>query len=481
MSSKNSFMTRIRKRFGSKADSVSIEPGTRVRLSGKGLRIEGSETAYAVEMGKQTVHLCPDRSIDKAGRKAPYPYLLFDPELYHSGLAHCLRLEPGKTLAVDHRDENQNLVFKKPKHAFRRHLQISHEGDALVFRDPISELGTYLTVLPEQPGGLRIEQDRERALHRVRAVYGGPLQRLTAEAAMQTLKEVNRAVRDEPYRQKDSLGNAGSVVQLPNYLAPVIVGDLHGQVDNLLKILVENSLMDALDNKEAVLILLGDAVHMEGQEELKEMDSSVLIMDLIFKLKLAYPEQVFFITGNHDSFSPDVMKGGIPQSVLWEKRLMELRGKEYCQELDLFYHQSPLIVLSDDFVACHAGPPCSKVTLETLVEARQFPKLVHELTWNRIKSRNWLVGYQRSDVKRFRKSLGLDDSIPFIVAHYPQDGKNTLWLNINEIPNHHIVFSARTDQVALFKRVNWKLIPQCYPTEALTAAVNELDEPENNS
>jgi hypothetical protein len=472
--SKNSLVKKLRKRFGGKAETVKLAPGDRLRLSGKGLRVPGTETAFAVEMGKQKIHVCPDRPANKSTSEPPYDYLVYDPELYASGLAHGLRLKPGKTLSVDHRQDHQKLVFSKPKHAFRRHLQISHEGGALVFRDPISELGTYLSIVPEEPDGLRLDRDRRRSLKRIREIFGGQLEQLSAEEAMTTLKEANRLVRQEPYRQRDSLGNAGSIIELPPHMAPVIVGDLHGQVDNLLKILMENSLLDLLDSREAVLILLGDAVHLESEGKLEDMDSSVLIMDLILKLKLAYPEQVFFITGNHDSFSPDVMKGGVPQSVLWENRLRELRGTDYCQELALFYRQSPLIVLSEDFVACHAGPPCSKVNLETLVEARQFPKLVHELTWNRIKSRNWPLGYRRGDVKRFRKSLGLDDTIPFIVAHYPQSKKDTLWLNINEVPNHHIVYSARPDRVGLFRRVGRELVPLVYPAEPLIEAVNAV-------
>jgi len=166
------------------------------------------------------------------------------------------------------------------------------------------------------------------------------------------------------------------------------------------------------------------------------------------------------------------MKGGVPQSVLWEKRLNQLRGKEYCQELALFYRQSPLLVLSEDFVACHAGPPCSSVSLETLIEARQFPKLVHDLTWNRIKSRGWPLGYRRGDVKRFRKSLGLDETVHFIVAHYPQSKEGTLWLNVDEIPNHHILYSARSDQVGLFIRTNGEMTPQIYPAEPLLELVS---------
>ena len=472
MRAKRSFLRGLHKHFGRSYETVTPETSDKLRLSGKGLRVQGEKTSFAVEMGKQTLHVCPDLPLNPRLRKPPFEYVVFDPELYYSGIAHSLRLKPGEILSIDYRQEQQKLAFGHPKHAFRRHLQISHEGDAFGFRDPISELGTYLSILPGEQGSLRFERHRAQSLRRINELFGGPVIQLSPESALDTLKAANRLLRQEPYRKPDSLGNAGSVVELPQHLTPVIVGDLHGLVDNLLKILSENSFLEALDRGEAALILLGDAVHPEADGQLEDMDSSILIMDLIFKLKLAFPEQVFFIMGNHDSFSPDVMKGGVPQSVLWEKRLNQLRGKEYCQELALFYRQSPLLVLSEDFVACHAGPPCSKVSLETLIEARQIPKLVHELTWNRIKSRGWPLGYRRGDVKRFRKSLDLDETVPFIVAHYPQSKKGTLWLNVDEIPNHHILYSARSDQVGLFTRVNGEMTPQIYPAEPLLEMVS---------
>jgi len=467
-----SLLKQLRKRFGGGSDTVILQASDKLRLSGKAVRVECQETAFIVRMGKQTLHVCPDRPVDPGLRKPPYDYLVFDPGLYHSGIAQSLRIQPGETLSIDYRQEQQKLVFSRPKHAFRRHLQITYDGKSLVFRDPISELGTYLSLLSdEQESGL-LERGRSLSKQRIREIYGGPVVQLQADKALATLKKVNLLLRRDSFRKQDSLGNAGSIVELPGYLTPVIVGDLHAQVDNLLKILCENHFLESLDRGEAALILLGDAVHPEADEQLAAMDSSVLIMDLILKLKLAFPKQVFFIVGNHDSFSPDVMKGGVPQSVLWERRLAELRGKEYCQELALFYRQSPLLILSKDFVACHAGPPCSKHSFEMLVEARQHPELVHELTWNRIKSKNWPLGYRRGDIKRFRKSLGLDESVPFIVAHYPQSKNDTLWLNVDGIPNHHILFSARPDQVALFTRVKGELTPQIYPAEKLLGTVN---------
>lgn len=204
------------------------------------------------------------------------------------------------------------------------------------------------------------------------------------------------------------------------------------------------------------------------------MESSVLIMDMIFRLKLRFPKQVFFLVGNHDSFSPDVMKGGVPQSLLWERKLEQLRGKAYLEELNLFYRQSPLIVFARDFLACHAAPPTSPVSLEKLVEVRQYPKLIHELTWNRVKARGFPMGYSRGDVKRFRKAMNLDKKTPFIVAHFPQSGDETVWLDVARIQQHHVLYSAHKDQLAIFTRVQGQILPQIYPATPLLEPISEI-------
>jgi len=472
MNKQSSFFSGLRSRLGGGHESVTPEPSQRLRLSGKGIRVPFQGTPFAIEMGKQTLHVCPDLPIDPRLREPPHDFIVFDPELYYSGIAHSLRLAPGKKLAVDYREESQKLVFGHPRDAFRRHLQITHEGHSLVFRDPISELGTYLSLLADEPEKSWLETHRERNAKKVIDIFGGPIEQLPADIALDTLQQANRLLKRDPYRRKDSFGNVGALVELPAHLTPIVVGDLHAQLDNLLKILCENSFLDCLERGDAALILLGDAVHPEADGELESMDSSVLIMDLIFKLKLKFPEQVFFVVGNHDSFSPDVMKAGVPQSLLWEKRIKELRGEKYREELSLFYRQSPLVVLSQDFVACHAGPPRSIVSHGMLVEARQNPGLVHELTWNRVKTRGYPMGYTRRDVIRFRKSLNLEDTMPFIVAHYPQSRDDTLWLNVGNIPHHHVLFSARPDQLAVFTRVQGEMLPQIYPAESLLEAIN---------
>jgi len=468
------FFKSLRKKFGAKYETVQLEPSQRLRLSGQAMRVPLDGASFVVEMGKQTIHLCPDLPVDAESNPTKCDYLLFDPTLYYSGIAQTLRLGPGKKLTIDHRKEFQKAAFSHTKDAFRRHLQILHDGDYLVFRDPISELGTYLSLLAEDKQQHQFTAHRQANLQKIINIFGGPIVQQPSDEAFDTIKQVNQILKQDAHRKQDSFGNAGGLVELPPKLTPIIIGDLHAQLDNLLKILSENSYLDELERGSAALILLGDAVHPEAEDELSNMDSSVLMMDIIFKLKLRFPEQVFFVVGNHDSFSPDVMKAGVPQSLVWERRITELRGEAYREELNLFYRQSPLVVISGDFVACHAGPARSAVSLQSLVEARQNPSLVHELTWNRVKTKGYPLGYSKGDVRRFRKGLNLDDDMPFIVAHFPQSRHETIWLNVAEIPHHHLLFSAQPDQMAVMTRVQGEMLPQIYPAEPMLEAINAL-------
>jgi len=474
MAKKLSFWKNLRGYLGAADETVILAPSEKLRLSGKGTRIPLSGfPIFEVEMGKQRLHVYPDLSVDKQAQRTPCDFILFDPQRYCGGISHFLRLSPGETLAIDRNSENQEYVFSSPRDAFRRHFSVIHEGDALVFRDPVSELGTYLSLIDEEQDTFRLSSRRVAALKRVIEIFGGVIQPLPPEQALATLREVNRCLRDQSQCRKDSVGNPGGVLELPPHLIPILVGDLHAQIDNLLKILSENAYLESLENGEAALIILGDAVHPEQDGELEDMDSSLLMMDLIFKLKLRFPEQVFYIVGNHDSFSHDVMKHGVPQGLLWDKHVTASRGEEYRIELELFYRQSPLVVVSQDFIACHAGPARSRISLETLVNVRQYPGILHEITWSRIRTRRFPAGYTRGDVRRFRKGLGAESDKPFFVGHHPYSKDGTVWLNAGHIDHHHIIISARPDCIGMFTRIDGILIPEVYPTESLTAWLNE--------
>lgn len=471
---KPSLWQTIREYFQPRQETVIPDRSQRLRLSGKHLRIPlNGYPEFRIEMGKQTLLLTPAPGINTDHTDSPCDFILYDPKRFTNSIAHFLRLSPGSTLEIDSKIEYQEQVFSSPRDAFRRQFSVSHGGDSLVFRDPISELGTYVSLVSETqdiPGHVL---RRRTALKKVLNIFGGPLAPLTPPTAMAILKRVNALLMTEVGHDKDALGNPGGILHLPDTVTPVLVGDLHARIDNLLTVLSENAILDALENGTAALIILGDAVHPEEPGSLDEMDSSLLMMDLILSLKIRFPDNVFYIIGNHDSFLHEIMKRGVPQGLLWDKHVVSTRGEEYKAELELFYRQSPLVVLAKDFIACHAGPTRKKVTRQTLIDVRQFPEIVHDITWNRVRTAAFPAGYTRSDVRLFRKGLDVDNDIPFIVGHHPCSSDETLWLNVGQIMQHHVVISSRPDRVGLFSGIDDKMVPQIYPVEPLTRWLNE--------
>jgi predicted phosphodiesterase len=473
---KPSIWQNIRGYFQPDQETVHLDHTQRLRLSGKELRIPlDGYPVYKIEMDKLTLILSPDPGITATDNAPPCDFILYDPERYLPGIAHFERLSPGSTLAIDSKVEYQEQVFSSPRDAFRRHFSVSHEGDSLIFSDPISELGTYISLSGDpQEVPDRVLQ-RRAALKRVREIFGGPLESLSQPEATATLKQVNSLLMNETGHPRDALGNPGGLLELSDNVMPIVVGDLHTQLDNLLTILSENAVLDSLEKGTAALIILGDAVHPEAPGKLDDMESSLLMMDLIFRLKLRFPDNVFYIVGNHDSFLHEIMKQGIPQGLLWDKHVLSTRGEEYKAELELFYQRSPLLVLAKDFIACHAGPPRKKVSRQVMIDAHQFPDIVHDLTWSRVRTSGFPAGYTRGDVRQFRKGLEVDSDTPFIVGHHPCSIDETLWLNVGQIKQHHVVISSRCGCVGLFISIDGKMVPQIYPVEALTTWLNEQD------
>lgn len=447
-----------------------LQPLTgRTRLSGKPLTIACDGHPMRVEMGEQTLEIYPDRPLCGAPDGGETAYRIVDPNQYFDRIGHFARLAPGKTFAVDSDDEDQAPLFSDPRAAYRRNLRIEHRHDSLRFSDRISDLGTFLSPIVGDPhSGSRLVEARRQALRRILDIHGGPLRALDPEAAIDRVRQVNEQLRQSDLRPGDVEGNPGALLELPASLTPVMVGDLHGQVDNLLSVLCENDFLHALENRSGCLLLLGDAVHSDVPNQLEDTDGSVLIMDIIFSLMLAFPGRVFLLLGNHDSFSPDVMKSGVPQGIIWEKALRRSRGEQYTAELATFYELCPLVAVGEEFVACHAGPIRKRVSRDQLINVRQSPQLVHDLMWNRVKSPGFPSGYGRGDVKRFRKSLELPKKTDFVVGHYVLSEDETIWRNVMGIKGHHIIYSAELSRVGVFTRVGGIIVPQIYRCEALT-------------
>jgi predicted phosphodiesterase len=435
-------------------------------------RVPLGQGALELKIGDHRLHIYPDLGI-KCQDTDTTDLIVLDPDHYFSQMSQYQRLKKNRKIEVRYTDDEHKKPLNELFQSKQFCVQISHEGNALVFTQSGTKTPSSLSLLSESNGIQIAVSHRQHALDMVLEIFGGPIETLPPDQALDLIKSVNNQMSDSQYQAKSDDGFPGGLVELPENLTPIIIGDLHACIDNLLKILSESALMQELNSGTSALVFLGDAVHDESKETSARMDTSVLIMDLIFKLKQRYSNQVFYILGNHDSFSEEVSKCGVPQGQLWGEHLKATRGEEYLNELQRFYHQSPRVALSTDFAACHAGPPRARFKRDCLVNLRANPHLAQDITWIRMKTPASPSGYGSTEVRRFRSSLGLDKDAPLIVAHTPFDPDSTVWHDIGRIPHHHVVYSARPDKVGVFFRINGRLVSQVYSTEPLLEWLNK--------
>ncbi len=459
-----------------------VEISGKKHLKGEGIKVPFHGVPLQICLGSDDnkLHLFPERLLKSRPEASSTGFILFNPAHFHSRISGFIRLEREKKLVLGRSDPDQTAILSYSDTVNDRHLAVTYEGDAFIFKDLRSDAGTTLSVINTPEEIARVVRQRQEKLYHLREIFGGPIQPLPLLEAQSVLERVNQIMTQEVHRPINLEGQPGAVLRLPDEVTPILIGDLHAQIDNLMIILSQNQFLDSLEKGTACLIFLGDAVHSELEGQMENMTGSMLMMDFIFKLKTRFPQQVFHIRGNHDSFAPEVSKGGIPQGLLWEKHLVAERGMRYRQEMDRYYDQLPYVVLAKDFLACHASPPSRKVNLDMLINANENQGLIEQLIHNRVKRSGYPGGYTSKDVKRFRKGLGLGPNFTFIVGHNPLNDTETFWLNIGDIENHHIIYSAGPHSVGVFTRVGNGIIPLSYNAEPLLEVINAIPDIEEN-
>jgi len=439
------------------------------------VRISRDDSPIELLIGKQKLHLRLETGISAEPQAGAGNWLLIDPEKFYSEVVGFERLDPGSKILIGRANEHLDKIFHFPKSVMKRHLTLANKKGQIVIKPLDGEAETYVSRIEDNLDVDRLRTRNLSNLKHVRKIFGGPIEMLPPEEALATIEQAVDIFRDEPYRVRDSHGNPGGILELPSKLTPVIVGDLHAEVDNLLKILSTDQYLKGLKNGSAVLVFLGDTVHSQRRDSLEEMESSLLMLDLIFKLKIRFPGGVFWLRGNHETLDESVGKAGVPQGLILQEKSRALRGKKYVERLAKVFDLLPYVTKSRDFIAVHGGPTRSSGTLQDFIDIRDHPQLAWQLTWNRLRSPIRPTGYTKKDVKAFRKRLGSEKQTPLIVSHTPLSIEGTVWRDAGDINNHHIVYSANRDRLGVFVRVGQEMIPLEYPVEPVLNFLNELD------
>jgi len=120
-------------------------------------------------------------------------------------------------------------------------------------------------------------------------------------AVIDVLKKGTDSNNTDPYRQ-------GNVIVLPNTGEIVVTGDLHGHRKNFERIVK----FADLGNNPGRHLVLQEIIHGGDEDDSSGCLSYKLLLDAV-KYKVAYPHQVHFILGNHDTAfisDSEVMKNG---------------------------------------------------------------------------------------------------------------------------------------------------------------------------
>ncbi len=446
------------------------------KLTGAG-RISHDGKSLDIIIGRHHLRLIPEIPLGAGKRylRQHKNWIVRKPETCSDKtLRGFARIRPGETIMLGRSNKDYDTLFGFKKDVGKRHVSVTNLKGDLLLRPLDRDKPVRIVRLDDQDNREQMDSTRISAMLQARSLLGGTISMLDKRSALALILEVNEILAEEPYRPCDADGFPGGLLEVPDEPTPVIVGDLHGEVDNLLKILTESCLIVALQEKRAILCILGDAVHSENVQEMEDMDSSILMMDLILSLKRRFPANVFYLRGNHDDFDPELSKNGIPQGLLMKKALDQSRNKAYVEAMQTFYDRLPFMIVSNSFIGVHAGPPRVGTTRNQIINIRKNRKVANELIKNRLKRPHYLSGYGKTEIKALRKLLDSAKSTPVIVGHTPLDPFGTIWQNVGAIKNHHIVYSSHQKGAGFFIRINGKMIPLSYPHEPLVKLINKM-------
>lgn len=439
-------------------------------------RIAHDGKTFELRLGKQQLHFHPEIPLGVKKKNIKKNWLIYSPlSCSIKNILGFARLCVGESVVIGRENELYSEIFDLDASVAQRHVQIINRNGDLILTPLDRDKSVSIVRTEDQDNRERVEAHRYEALLAIKDIYSGPIDPLPPNQALQLLKEVNEIVENDPFAPKNKFGKAGGLIHLPDDITPIVIGDLHAQVNNLLKILSENYLIECLYANTACLIILGDAVHSEVSREMEDMESSVLMMDLIFKLKSYFPNNIFYLRGNHDSFDPELSKNGVSQGLLMQQTLFDLRGAPYIKEMKKFYNNLPYVVRNSFFYACHAGPPMKKVTLKEIINIHDRPDIIKDITTNRVKRPHYLNGYNKKDVRKFRKTLEMPKGSPFIVGHTPMDPFGSYWTNVGNIKNHHILYSGHQKGPKALLIEGKQLIPLGFPDEPVIKLIDKID------
>ncbi|MBN1245964.1 metallophosphoesterase [Candidatus Bathyarchaeota archaeon] len=197
-----------------------------------------------------------------------------------------------------------------------------------------------------------------------------------SDGLVETVENVISLLRGE----SGKIGNltiSERLVKLEPAGEALVIGDLHGDLESLTGILKNSDFMQKMSRrKDATLIFLGDYGDRGA--------SSAEVYYTVLRLKLAFPEQIVLLRGNHES-PDDLMASPHDLPTQFQARFKENWTAAYSKVRELFAYLYNAVLVDERYLLVHGGLSPDITTAQDLAHAHLThpeKEFLEDLLWS---------------------------------------------------------------------------------------------------
>jgi diadenosine tetraphosphatase ApaH/serine/threonine PP2A family protein phosphatase len=157
----------------------------------------------------------------------------------------------------------------------------------------------------------------------------------------------------------------------------LVIGDLHGDLDSLVSILKSSGFTQKMTKrKDAILIFLGDY----GDRGAYSAEAYYTVL----KLKLAFPEQIVLLRGNHEG-PEDLMASPHDLPMQFQIRFKEKWRTAYSKIRELFAYLYNAVLVEERYLMVHGGLSPNINSIQDLAHAKMThpeQEFLEDLLWS---------------------------------------------------------------------------------------------------
>ncbi len=213
-------------------------------------------------------------------------------------------------------------------------------------------------------------------------------------------------------RPKDSNGNPGGLIFLKEDIPTIIIPDLHGRFNFLYRVLKfkidELTVLEELYKGTIQIVCVGDGFHTERQNKNRwilsgfeydsdfkthenideEMLDNLKLMEIVFELKVNFPENFHFLKGNHENILNEEGDGNYPfgkftsEGAIVKSWVEKFYGNNFLINFSKFEKILPIVTVGRNFIISHAEP-ATYYTSDEIINYHSNQDIIYDFTWTR--------------------------------------------------------------------------------------------------